>query len=340
MFGVDAARLIYSFGKGREAIRGAVKIFGADAVNFVGSAVSMFYGGAWGAAAWNYEFNRAMGVSRSAAFRSAAIAGASAFAFSKIGAHYREVASGDISFGGNMMTSGQIAGQITAHAMVGGVAASLQGGKFGHGFFSAGVGKGLGGRFLPGGSELTAGEVVYGTVVSAMIGGTASVVAGGKFANGAQTAAMQYLVNQAGAKLSAWQRHRLQSRIQKDATTRRNELGRWWRAGNVEHIIERYPHLSRYHNDTDGLALHVWDLDDQYRDIAVLTLNAQMGNLPALGVEFAAEQALGYVLLRKLTLPLRWSAQMAGMGGPPPPTLRHRFIYDSGSRVELEFYWD
>lgn len=74
----------------------------------------------------------------------------------------------------------------------------MQGGKFGHGFFSAGVTKGLGGGFLPGGSDLSGSEVVYGTVVSAMIGGTASVVAGGKFANGARTASMQYLMNQAG----------------------------------------------------------------------------------------------------------------------------------------------
>ncbi|WP_157981262.1 RHS repeat-associated core domain-containing protein [Aliidiomarina iranensis] len=159
----------------RNIIRGAVKLFGADVVNLVGSAVSAISGGGWGAAAWSYEFNRAMGVSRSAALRGAAVAGASAFAFSKIGAHYKEVASGDISFGGNMMTSGQIAGQITAHAMVGGVAASLQGGKFGHGFFSAGVTKGLGGKFLPAGNELTASEVVSGSVISAMIGGTVNI---------------------------------------------------------------------------------------------------------------------------------------------------------------------
>jgi hypothetical protein len=80
--------------------------------------------------------------------------------------------------------------------MVGGISSVLQGGEFGHGFFSAGVTKGLGGQFLPGGSELEASEVLQGTVASAIIGGTASAVSGGKFANGAQMGAMQYMLNQ------------------------------------------------------------------------------------------------------------------------------------------------
>ena len=80
---------------------------------------------------------------------------------------------------------------------MGGIGASLQGGKFGHGFFSAGVTKGAGGVWLPGGGKLSGGQVAYGAVVSAVIGGTASVIAGGKFENGAKTAVFQYLYNQA-----------------------------------------------------------------------------------------------------------------------------------------------
>jgi len=77
----------------------------------------------------------------------------------------------------------------------------LQGGKFGHGFFSAGVTKGMGGALLPGGDNLTTAQVAQGTVISAIIGGTASVISGGKFSNGAKTAAMQYLYNQAGKSI-------------------------------------------------------------------------------------------------------------------------------------------
>jgi len=56
---------------GRSSIRGASKVFGAGLVNYVGSAVATYYGGAWGAAAWSYEFTRAMGGSSSGALRGA-----------------------------------------------------------------------------------------------------------------------------------------------------------------------------------------------------------------------------------------------------------------------------
>jgi len=56
----------------------------------------------------------------------------------------------------------------------------------------------MGGALLPGGNDLTTAQVAQGTVISAMIGGTASVISGGKFSNGAKTAAMQYMFNQAG----------------------------------------------------------------------------------------------------------------------------------------------
>lgn len=60
----------------RSIIRGAVKIFGADVVSFVGTAMSVFCGPAAAvcAAAWTYDFARAMGASSSQAFSSAAVA--------------------------------------------------------------------------------------------------------------------------------------------------------------------------------------------------------------------------------------------------------------------------
>ncbi|WP_159084052.1 FG-GAP-like repeat-containing protein [Saccharobesus litoralis] len=151
--------------------------------------------------------------SLNASIKSAGIAYATGKAFQQIGEYFNELGGDNLrsaiagstektySFGGNLLTPEQIAGQISAHAIVGGIAAELQGGKFGHGFFSAGVTKGAGGVYLPGGSNLSTGEIAYGTVVSAVIGGTASVISGGKFANGAQTAAFQYLLNQAGESL-------------------------------------------------------------------------------------------------------------------------------------------
>ncbi|WP_125783917.1 hypothetical protein [Pseudoalteromonas rubra] len=93
------------------------------------------------------------------------------------------------NYGGNFLTSGQIAKVIAAHAVVGGVMADLQGGKFGHGFLSAGFTKAAMGSYVNGKTSLG------NAVKSALIGGTASVVSGGKFANGAVTGAFQYSLN-------------------------------------------------------------------------------------------------------------------------------------------------
>ena len=82
------------------------------------------------------------------------------------------------------------AAHIAAHAVAGGVIADLQGGKFGHGFFAAGITKGF--QASPYGSN----NMVIGTVQSAIVGGTASAISGGKFANGAMTGAFQFLYNQ------------------------------------------------------------------------------------------------------------------------------------------------
>lgn len=55
----------------RNIIKAAVKVFGAELVNTVGSFVSTFYGGAFGAGAWSYEFSRAMGISSTGALKGA-----------------------------------------------------------------------------------------------------------------------------------------------------------------------------------------------------------------------------------------------------------------------------
>ena len=122
--------------------------------------------------------------------------------FGKIGAYNATHVNGDLltNFGGNWLTNGQVARQIASHAVAGGVISTLGGGKFGHGFFSAGVTKAAGGAMLSGGSDLSTQEVIGGTISSAVIGGTASVISGGKFANGAQTGAFQFLFNQASKK--------------------------------------------------------------------------------------------------------------------------------------------
>ncbi|MDK2594977.1 RHS repeat-associated core domain-containing protein [Pseudoalteromonas obscura] len=70
---------------------------------------------------------------------------------------------------------------VAASSLAGGIMSVMQGGKFGHGFVSAGVGAATGRMF---------GKAPINRIVgSAIVGGTVSAITGGKFANGAMTAA-------------------------------------------------------------------------------------------------------------------------------------------------------
>ena len=86
---------------------------------------------------------------------------------------------------------------VGTHAMVGGVLSELQGGKFGHGFITAGVMKGVG---MGVDANIDMNDVSK-TVVMAIAGGTVSKLTGGKFGNGAVTSAIQFVVNELGDKL-------------------------------------------------------------------------------------------------------------------------------------------
>ena len=100
----------------------------------VGSALCGYYAPVC-AAAGSYDIARAYGTSSNEALRGAAIAGASAFVFTQIGSRFTSTQSGFWQVDG--------VGHIGAHALAGGVISVLQGGKFGHGFISAGLTKGL-----------------------------------------------------------------------------------------------------------------------------------------------------------------------------------------------------
>ena len=78
--------------------------------------------------------------------------------------------------------------RIFAHGLAGGTLEVLGGGKFGHGFVSAGLSKAL--------SPLAdTGYVAADGAINAAIGGTVSEITGGDFANGAVMAATQYAFN-------------------------------------------------------------------------------------------------------------------------------------------------
>ena len=96
--------------------------------------------------------------------------------------------------GNSGLTAGQVAAKALSHAMTGGVMAQMQGGKFGHGFISAGVAQ-LTAPYIDGVGGGGMSSAALRIAVTAVVGGTASALTGGKFANGAITAAFSRAFN-------------------------------------------------------------------------------------------------------------------------------------------------
>jgi uncharacterized protein (TIGR02594 family) len=100
---------------------------------------------------------------------------------------------------GTLGNSGSAIAQTAAHGILGGAVNEAMGGKFQDGFLSAAAAKGA--TFMPGLGQFLdpnsgQGNILSRTALAATIGGTASALGGGKFANGAYTAAMQHLFNE------------------------------------------------------------------------------------------------------------------------------------------------
>jgi hypothetical protein len=148
------------------------------------TAISLFVPGGWNilaSAHANYDHTFVQTGSLNKAFRTGAITAVTAYGLSEIGASDYWGEAGSVQ-------------NIAANAVVGGISAELQGGNFGHGFWSAG--------FASAAKPMIYGQWGYSpdnrtqrVVASATIGGTASVISGGKFANGAMTGAFTQLYN-------------------------------------------------------------------------------------------------------------------------------------------------
>jgi RHS repeat-associated protein len=89
--------------------------------------------------------------------------------------------------------------RVIAHGVVGGVSSVARGGKFGAGFISSAFTKVVSNPIEGFAKGFGAAKEVVGAFGAAIVGGTASALGGGKFSNGAQTAAIQYLFNQAAS---------------------------------------------------------------------------------------------------------------------------------------------
>jgi hypothetical protein len=122
-----------------------------------------------------------------AAIKSYGTSMATMYAFNQVGKAFDGQSGGFWQQGG--------AGHVFTHAMVGGVLSVVQGGKFGHGFASAGLTKAFMSHSGFDYSKGDLGDIAGRTTIAAIVGGTISEITGGKFANGAITAAMAHLFN-------------------------------------------------------------------------------------------------------------------------------------------------
>ncbi|RNF85294.1 RHS repeat-associated core domain-containing protein [Montanilutibacter psychrotolerans] len=128
-----------------------------------------------------------------------AITGAiSAGLFAGIGSYFdsarwANAPSGSGAFGSGL-TWGGYGAKTLSHGVAGGVMSTMQGGKFGHGFASAGVAQ----AFSPMINNIGNNAPSYAPAriaAAIILGGTASLLSGGKFASGAVTAAFSRAFN-------------------------------------------------------------------------------------------------------------------------------------------------
>lgn len=150
-------------------------------VGMIVSAVAIAYGCYVCAAAFNSAWTMANGGSLTQGL----IAGVSTYAMQFMPG------------GGNFaqMGFGQIAKETLISGAAGSVMSVVQGGKFGNGFASAGIG------YLAGGWGVNNANAAGQFALAVVVGGTVSELTGGKFVNGAMSAAAGWAANAAAGKV-------------------------------------------------------------------------------------------------------------------------------------------
>lgn len=111
-----------------------------------------------------------------------------AAAFFGVGQAFTQANASWAYTGGQLNGIGTVA-KTVSHGIAGGVMSDLQGGKFGHGFVSAGVTQAASPQIQ------NLRGITSQIVGAAVLGGTVSAATGGKFANGAITAAFSHAFN-------------------------------------------------------------------------------------------------------------------------------------------------
>ena len=205
---------------------------------------------------------------------------------------------------------GQSAIRGVAHGAVGGAMNVIRGGKFGTGFASSFFTK-MVSNPIQGYAEGLAGGVgalsdLMGASAAALVGGTASVIGGGKFSNGAQTAAIQYLFNQVGGKAQQKRLERIrQQRLEARGSLNpfkiiAKELPKWWGSSETQDLrvgLSATANIASIPSRTVSTILEV----NQVKDIAVDFYNGDMKGVSSGMAELIVGKSVtGYLQQHKL----------------------------------------
>ena len=203
------------------------------------------------------------GASFGQALRAGFLSGVSAAAFSGIGSGLEARFSGGFAAGLSPVGFGL---KVALHGTVGGITSTLGGGRFGHGFASAGftaLGTSFNNSQHTGGSGFSPLRVALG----AAIGGTASRITGGKFANGAVTGAFSQAFNQEQAEeRAAGQQQDPEAETMADVTRTERKNGILYEREDGASVLVQ-------NNDVDG---EIPDVNDA-QVIDALAVSAQEG---------------------------------------------------------------
>lgn len=160
--------------------------------------LSPFVGPVAAAAAGAAIINGLSGGNLGSMLKSAAIAGATAFAFDVVGTVTLGPAHASPTIGSNAYFA-----NVAGHAGVGCLSSVASGGSCQSGAMSGAVGAAASPlvRDVFPNPKGNTGDLIGGTAASGVVGGFASLAGGGKFENGAVTAAFGYMYNAAGMAL-------------------------------------------------------------------------------------------------------------------------------------------
>lgn len=214
------------------------------------------------------------------------------------------------------------------HGTVGGISSVLQGGKFGHGFLSAGLAKAINVNEIFGTAPELAGVRI---IAAAVIGGTISEISGGKFGNGAVTAAFAQMFNGENEAKIEEMTAEIKEEIYNDAAERFEELRELRKEGKYDEIRELYPHLAHWSDKNLKMESNILQL--QFYRMYLLTANGRVSNQ----------------LEQKIIKPAKFALELAidktprGIGMAfidlfysSAPPIKHQFIYNKKG-LDVEF---